>query len=316
MSRRHKRTTVEVFGFSFLDVICCGFGAVLLLLIISRVGGEPEPEQSGDVISELRQAFFSLNREREAKEQQRQQLEEDLGAGMQMLARKQAELDAVMKSLQTARDTLDVLSVASNQVESAKMSLDARLMRITPASREEVGGIPVDSDYIIFVIDTSGSMQNIWGRVRAEVESILNIHPKVRGIQIMNDNGKYMFSERARTWIPDSKTNRQLIQRRMVGWAANSNSSPVEGIQQAISDFYDPSRNISIYVLGDEFGGSFTEPVLESIRKANRKGAGGERKVRIHAIGFNTKVGPSSGNFAKLMRQVTLENNGTFLALE
>ena len=34
-----------------------------------------------------------------------------------------------------------------------------------------VGGISVDSEYIIFVIDTSGSMQNMaWGQVVRKVE--------------------------------------------------------------------------------------------------------------------------------------------------
>ena len=61
---------------------------------------------------------------------------------------------------------------------------------------EEVGGIPVDSDYVIFIIDTSGSMKQIWGRVSSEIINVLNIHPKVKGFQIINDLGKSLIFAR------------------------------------------------------------------------------------------------------------------------
>jgi hypothetical protein len=33
-----KRRDTEVFSMSFLDVICCGFGAIILLLVLSEFG--------------------------------------------------------------------------------------------------------------------------------------------------------------------------------------------------------------------------------------------------------------------------------------
>ena len=39
---RLGRRDVEVFSLSFLDAICCGFGAVILLLVLTEVG-EPRP---------------------------------------------------------------------------------------------------------------------------------------------------------------------------------------------------------------------------------------------------------------------------------
>jgi len=35
---RLARRDVEVFSLSFLDAICCGFGAVILLLVLTEVG--------------------------------------------------------------------------------------------------------------------------------------------------------------------------------------------------------------------------------------------------------------------------------------
>ena len=37
MSRRRQRRVIEVFNLSFLDVVSCGFGAIILLLVIVKV---------------------------------------------------------------------------------------------------------------------------------------------------------------------------------------------------------------------------------------------------------------------------------------
>ena len=38
MKTRLGRRDVETFSLSFLDAICCGFGAVILLLVLTEVG--------------------------------------------------------------------------------------------------------------------------------------------------------------------------------------------------------------------------------------------------------------------------------------
>ena len=75
-----------------------------------------------------------------------------------------------------------------------------------------IGGIPVDSDYIIFVIDTSGSMQvAAWEKVKKEMINILDIYPDVKGLQVLNDMGQYMFSAYRGRWIPDSPEMRETL---------------------------------------------------------------------------------------------------------
>ena len=74
-----------------------------------------------------------------------------------------------------------------------------------PRNDTTVGGIPVDSEYIIFIIDTSGSMYNFsWQLVIQKFQETLNIYPQVKGIQIMNDMGSYMFTQYAGKWIRDT----------------------------------------------------------------------------------------------------------------
>jgi hypothetical protein len=130
-----------------------------------------------------------------------------------------------------------------------------------------VGGIPVDREYIIFIIDTSGSMHNYaWPLVVKKMEETLNIYPKVKGIQVMNDMGQYMFKNYARKWIPDTPGRRRIILDRLRRWTPFSNSSPVEGITHAIRTYAAPDKKISLYVFGDEFTGKSIDSVIEKIR--------------------------------------------------
>ena len=45
--RRTRRET-EAFSMSFLDCICCGFGAIILLLVLTEYGEPVQLEQSQD----------------------------------------------------------------------------------------------------------------------------------------------------------------------------------------------------------------------------------------------------------------------------
>ena len=45
MKRRTRRDT-ETFSMSFLDCICCGFGAIILLLVLNEFGEPIQLEQS------------------------------------------------------------------------------------------------------------------------------------------------------------------------------------------------------------------------------------------------------------------------------
>ena len=86
-----------------------------------------------------------------------------------------------------------------------------RLLKQQPRRIDSsVGGIPVDSEYIIFIIDTSGSMQRFaWAMVQKKLRETLDVYPKVKGIQIMNDMGEYMFTQYRGKWIPNSPARRR-----------------------------------------------------------------------------------------------------------
>jgi hypothetical protein len=168
-------------------------------------------------------------------------------------------------------------AVITEQLAIARQSLTAEMKRLLAGLEVRnnlIGGIPVDSEYIIFVIDTSGSMFSYaWERMMAEIDATLNIYPNVKGIQIMNDMGNYMFSRYRGEWIPDTDGRRRVIMQNLRNWNVFSNSSPVEGITAAIRTFYDPDKKISIYVFGDEFTGQSIAEVVDTVDRINREAA-------------------------------------------
>ena len=134
-----------------------------------------------------------------------------------------------------------------------------------------VVGVPVDSEYIIFVIDTSTSMtHNAWQAVQRVMDETLRVYPSVQGLQVLNDEGRYLFPAFARQWIPDSPQIRSLILQRMRVWRAFSDSNPAEGIAEAINSFHDGSRKMSIHVYGDDFPPLSAEALVRYVEHINR----------------------------------------------
>ena len=324
-----RRPTPEI-SLSFLDVICCGFGAVILLLMITKTV-EPQVLEESTVVAEGRVAELTeqlfdirgettiLNRDLAAKREQLSDFETQIAILQGSLAASKSRFD----SLQTTRNSN---SIVAEQLAIARQELSEEEERLLGRDAEKknqlIGGIPVDSEYIIFIIDTSGSMFSYaWERMLQEMEATLNIYPEVKGIQVLNDMGNYLFSRYRGEWIPDTPARRSLILQNLRNWNVFSNSSPVEGITNAVRTFYDPGKKISIYVFGDEFTGASIQEVVQTVDRLNAEAAGGERRVRIHAVGFPVQfirppeLQATGVRFATLMRELTLRNGGSFVGL-
>lgn len=323
--RKQRRQSMEI-NISFLDVISCGFGAIVLMLLIAKTVQSTVIEPAGmgqGTIRELQQQLFELrgetkilNRELTSREEQLSDIRSKIARLQEQMASLKRQQKAVAQADTTEQEKLTLaLQVLTEEMQ--------RLLGQNYRSKNQlVGGIPVDSEYIIFVVDTSGSMFNFaWPRVRKEMINILDIYPQVKGIQIMNDMGGYMFSSYRGKWIPDTPGRRNAIIERLATWTPFSNSSPVEGVEAAIRGYYAPDKKISIYVFGDDFTGRSIAMVLDTVKNINRQVRPGERLVRIHAVGFPVHFLVSGGNlatatrFANLMRELSYQNGGTFVGL-
>ncbi len=328
MPRRLVRRETEIFSISFLDCITCGLGSVVLLLVLSDMRS-PEIEQDReemqaqllklqDELVDIQGQSDILNRDLRARQEQ-------LSDAKERIARLRGDLSDIRGKYAASKQEADVANQLEGRLASAQQTLTEEMKRLLGEGfrrkrDDAIGGIPVDSEYIIFIIDTSGSMFNyVWPLMLEKVEETLNIYPKVKGFQVMNDEGTYMFPGYRGKWIPDTPQQRRTVIERLRTWNAFSNSSPIEGIVEAIRTYHSKDKKISLYVFGDEFTGSSIDSVIKGVDVINREDETGERRVRIHAIGFPVRPDApqyTSVRFATLMRILCQRNGGSFVGLD
>ncbi len=138
------------------------------------------------------------------------------------------------------------------------------------------------------MIDTSGSMQaDNWENAQNVMKEILDIYPKVKGMQILDDEGKPMFSSTKGQWLQDTPAQRAKILSTMVNWKPYSNSSPGGRNRR---------RGAGMVGRGQEdqcvchrrrlHRQPRSKRRLQAVRKYNPVDRQGRHKIRIHAIGM------------------------------
>jgi hypothetical protein len=322
-----KRRDTEIFSLSFMDCICCGFGAIILLLVLTDVDQPVVIERARDSMNgqllRLQQELFVIRGDTDELNRELQGRITALRAERARLARLQGDLTDVRGEFAATRSDAAVANIVENQLVSAYQELTAEMERLLrqPQRRAPVtavGGIPVDSEYVVFIIDTSNSMvSSHWESTLDIMRETLDIYPQVKGLQVMNDQGRYMFEGTTGKWLTDSQQTRDRIRNTLSNWHPYSESNPLPGMEQALRQHRVAGQKMSIYVIGDEFAGDSIQTAIDRVGRLNA--ADGKRpRARIHAIGFPEGPGmPPFTNirFAALMRAVAARNDGTFVGL-
>ena len=132
-----RRRTPEEFSLSFLDVICCGFGSIILLLMITHISRPLVLEQSNrdlhsriaalqEELHRLRGESVVLNRDLNAR---REQLSDVLAE----VARLDGDLSAIKGQYAVSNTESDVNSRVAGQLEHAKQRLTEEMKRLLGA---------------------------------------------------------------------------------------------------------------------------------------------------------------------------------------
>lgn len=322
------RRAEESISIAFLDVITCGIGAIILLLMISKPPPVEAPAPVDDPrvaeIAQLQRQLFSL-------QDTQQQLAAELAATTPELTALQQETqrlrDALLASQFRARGAQQAAARDAEELGRLKIAQQtlSEEMRRLRAERQQrvksalVGGIPIDSEYVIFIIDTSASMgEHVTEQLKRQMREILTVYPRLKGLQILSDDGIYKVEGSERRWLTDSPTLREELIETIPLWKTNSPSNPQNGVYTAIRDFYSADRRISLYILGDEFANGSIDEVVKYVDSINPRDAQGNPRIRIHGIGFPTRTGQfkdAGAHFAAFMRRLTHRNGGTFVGL-
>jgi hypothetical protein len=174
---KKRRRDIDIFSLSFLDCICCGFGAIILLFVLSKFAEpvviEKIKEDMEAKLVHLEKELFEIRGETLILNLKLTEKKEQLSEETEKLARLQGDLSSIEGRFAASKDDAEVQNIIEGKMARARQKLTEEMRRILKSYPKKitpsVGGIPVDSEYIIFIIDTSGSMQRYaWGLVQKE----------------------------------------------------------------------------------------------------------------------------------------------------
>jgi hypothetical protein len=335
-----RRRQTEIFSLSFLDCICCGFGAIILIFVISI--GSRQREQL-DVLLALQRALAeqaAALTKIEAAQLEARRAQQQIAPRLEEARRRQDSLQAMIdqleRSLQQERKGQQALLVDLDELRKEiaarqrKPDHELKLKEVPPAPV----GLPVGSNFLAFVVDTSGSMRDpnfggLWPVVIRTIETVLDAYPNVQGIQLIDGDGRFILGRRGSGtagWLPDSPQTREAIKRTLRRYDQDTVSNPVPGIYNAMRFLYDKenaSMRMGIFVFGDEFNSpQSADEVIRRLDELNPASEQGARAVTVNAVGFPTTIryqfsmGNTGLRFANLMRTVTYLHGGAFIALQ
>jgi hypothetical protein len=335
-----RRRQTQVFSLAFLDCICCGFGAVILIFVLSIDSRQKEKMQTLlELQRDLAAQAAALLKMKSSKED---------------LDRSNARVTTLVTDARLRNDSLHALiDDLERGLQKEKRGQEALLVDIDDLKKEIAArqkkpdhdmvlkdvkptpvGLPIGNNYIAFVIDTSGSMRDpnsggLWPIAIRTVETVLDSYPKLEGVQLLDGDGRFILQgpgNGGRAWVADSPEVRQQIKTRLRRYDQDTVSNPVPGIYNAIRFLYkkdDENMRMGIFCFGDEFNSSDSaDQVIRRLEELNPADAEGNRRITINAVGFPTTIryqfsmGNTGLRFANLLRTVTYLHGGAFIALQ
>jgi translation initiation factor 2 beta subunit (eIF-2beta)/eIF-5 len=298
----------EIFSLSFLDIMSCSFGAILLIILISNFSESNEPD-------------LSLLKEKRNNDiiQKNEMLEEQYIDEINKLL---SINNSLKKEISNINALVETNRKVSSNIKNNINKLNEKEKNKPKDQLTSVAGLSVDANYVIFIIDNSGSMQQCgpWNNVIREVEEILDIFPNVKGFNILNDRGTKVLSDN-NVWLELNPTNkiriRNDLKRLASGSGILSGSNPLVGLETAITRYLRKDK-ISFFLFGDDISGTYR--VEAGLKQIENKIDDRDELVSINAVSFMTheycqedEGEDLNYRFMNLMRNLTHNYNGSLI---
>ena len=312
MSKQRKIS--ELFSMSFLDIMACGFGALVLILLISEFQESEvkEVENNADIFLEAQEEKAKKIIKVESLDKLMSLNIEDLISARERLDVLKMELD---KKSSISSKLNDLASDTDFQISKQRLkSLSA------PMEQKEASGIKLDSRYLVFIIDTSGSMEP-WAKIVQEIDSLIQTFPDLEGYMVMNDDGSIFHG--GDPWLNPTKINRSasigILRANRAKYGSRSN--PIVGLKKVIRVWGDKYKDLGVFIMGDDILDQTRriETISQEVLKLNTDSSG-KNKVRVNAVGFLTsRANPSqqqgNKNYLMLMRELTEQSDGAMVVV-
>ncbi len=123
----------EVFSLSFLDAICCGFGAVIMLLVLNKAAEPRIIEQSRvdrqELIAALQRELAEIRGESTVLNRDRVSVEEQLSRSRELLARLQGDLSTIRGQF-AASNARGLDAATQGELLAARQQLTEEMRRL------------------------------------------------------------------------------------------------------------------------------------------------------------------------------------------
>jgi hypothetical protein len=310
-----KRKDKELFSMSFLDIMACGFGALVLILLISKF-------QDLEIIIFENDAYklIELNNEKKAKIKKSESVDKIINDKIDNLLTLNNELDDMNGKL---AKRIIISSELGDLVNSTQSKISEKINSISSTDmQKEASGIRIDSKYLVFIIDNSASMidSGPWSEILKEIDGIINTFPNLDGYIVLNDVG-YTFHG-GNPWLAPTKANRRtsLDLLKVNPYKYISASNPIPALKTAINKYGKKYNDVGVFIIGDDVQeNKRMNTVLNDIKLLNTK-ADGSNYVRINAISFLTSKDElaytqQNKNYLILMRELTEQSGGALVVV-
>ncbi len=163
---RNKRREVELFSLSFMDCICCGFGAVLLIFILTT-GQKIDFSQQN--LEDLRERVRLMELMITAERQELQRLARPSPVTEADLARLREQNDASQKKVTLEKEQLMLLLTQMSLLQKEVARLLAEQKNLPKEDeqpipipeidrRQYLTGVKLEGNRVLFLVRASGSM--------------------------------------------------------------------------------------------------------------------------------------------------------------
>jgi len=148
---RRRNRNIEAFSLSFLDCICCGFGAIILLLVLSKVYEpailEKTENDLNQLIAALQEQLFEIRGDTVVVTRELGRVQLDTSETKLRLQTLQKELNMIQGQYALLDMDDPALNIDEGDLHAARQRLTEEMMNLRPfrrAKNDAVGGIPVD----------------------------------------------------------------------------------------------------------------------------------------------------------------------------
>lgn len=162
-----KRREVELFSLSFMDCICCGFGAILLIFILTT--GQKATFDRKE-LTELRERVGKLTKDTQVEKDEIERLAKSLAAidldlrGLRdqqaqeesRVTEREKQMQLLLREVSTLQDVMAKLMEQKAALPTEDTPVPVPIPNVD--RRQYLTGVRLEGDYILFLVRASGSM--------------------------------------------------------------------------------------------------------------------------------------------------------------